>query len=311
MSVKKENPNKNAIDPQNGTVRDSSDSVKSFQDLTLADNFLFCQVMRDKSICTEFLNSLLGIRIAELQYVVPENTLDNPRPYRSFRLDVFAKDIQGNAYNIEMQKEKKPALAMRLRSYSAAMDRDLLQRGADYPDLPRNIVVMVCDFDMYGQGLARYQVHRMVDERDCGFLKDFQDGSEIFFLNAKFRVNNVSENIVDFLHLVEGETAATDFGQNVTRQIADVKSDRRLEEQYMTIQEWADELAEEAKEKGFSKGREKGREEGREEGVASALLSVIRNMTAAKCPVETIAQAIGKTVEETAELQKKLTGSET
>lgn len=283
---------------------------KSFQELTLADNFMFCQVMQEKAICTEFLNSLLGIQVAELEYMEPQKEFADAYGFRGLRLDIFVKDTEGNAYNIEMQQKNKPGLKQRIRLYSSAIDRKLLEEGGDYNELPNNIVIMICNFDLFEKGLAKYRVHRVVDERASGVFQDYQDGSEIFYLNAKFKINNVSDNIVDFLNLVEGQSAVTDFGQNVTQQIADVKSDKKKEAVYMTVQEWADEQIAEAKAEARIEGREEGRAEGRAEGTLegkeAALLSVVRNMKNYGATMETIAQAIGKTVEETAEMAKKI-----
>ena len=42
---------------------------KKWEDLTIADNFIFCKVMENESLCKELLEILLGIKIEKINYI--------------------------------------------------------------------------------------------------------------------------------------------------------------------------------------------------------------------------------------------------
>jgi len=48
---------------------------KPFEDLTIADDFMFCKVMQDEAICKEFLEMVLAGKIGKIAYLSPQNTV--------------------------------------------------------------------------------------------------------------------------------------------------------------------------------------------------------------------------------------------
>ena len=48
---------------------------KSFDDLTIADDFMFCKIMQDEGICKEFLEMVLANEIGKIAYLSPQNTV--------------------------------------------------------------------------------------------------------------------------------------------------------------------------------------------------------------------------------------------
>ena len=48
---------------------------KSFDDLTIADDFMFCKVMQNEGICKEFLEMVLSDRIGKIAYLSPQNSV--------------------------------------------------------------------------------------------------------------------------------------------------------------------------------------------------------------------------------------------
>ena len=45
---------------------------KPWEELTFADNFLFCKIMEDESICRQLLEILLPIKIERIEYLSTE-----------------------------------------------------------------------------------------------------------------------------------------------------------------------------------------------------------------------------------------------
>ena len=42
--------------------------IKSYEELTIADDFMFFKVMSDEEMCKELLETILGIKISKLVY---------------------------------------------------------------------------------------------------------------------------------------------------------------------------------------------------------------------------------------------------
>ena len=80
--------------------------IKSFDELTIQDNFIFQKVMLKKSICKAVLERLLDISIKDIVYIQEEKTMDVSLETKSVRLDVFVNDDKGSVFNIEMQTSK-------------------------------------------------------------------------------------------------------------------------------------------------------------------------------------------------------------
>ena len=79
---------------------------KSFDELSIQDNFIFEKVMREKSICKELLERVLEISIRDIAYIETEKTIGSGLDEKGIRLDVYVNDEKGTVYNIEMQTYK-------------------------------------------------------------------------------------------------------------------------------------------------------------------------------------------------------------
>ena len=75
---------------------------KPFEDLTIADDFMFCKVMEYESICKEFLEMLFNAKIEKITYLSSQNTVTANSGAKTVRLDVLVKDGSGTSYDIEM-----------------------------------------------------------------------------------------------------------------------------------------------------------------------------------------------------------------
>ena len=75
---------------------------KAFEDLTIADDFMFCKVMEYEPICREFLEMLFAVKIEKITYLSSQNTVTANSGAKTVRLDVLVKDKAGISYDIEM-----------------------------------------------------------------------------------------------------------------------------------------------------------------------------------------------------------------
>ena len=75
---------------------------KSFEDLTIADDFMFCKIMEHESLCRPFLEMLLTVNIDKITYLSSQNGVITNSAAKTVRLDILVKDDAGTSYDIEM-----------------------------------------------------------------------------------------------------------------------------------------------------------------------------------------------------------------
>lgn len=102
--------------------------VKPWKDVTLSDDYLFSQIMRDGEFCKLFLEMLMGIKIAKVSYLEAQKEENLFPQTKGIRMDVYLEG-DGEIYNIEMQTAHRHNLVKRMRYYHSAMDVDSLLRG--------------------------------------------------------------------------------------------------------------------------------------------------------------------------------------
>ena len=244
-------------------------NMKSIQELTIMDNFMFGAVMIIPENCKGALERSLDIKIARVEVSKERSIVYNPE-YKGVRLDIYAKDEHNTHYNVEMQVLPKPAVEKRARYYHDQIDMELLLSGLPYKELPDAYVVFICDFDPFGAEKYRYTV-----EKNCKEVPglSMEDGSHTVFLSTKgTNKEEVSPELVRFLEFVAAPLSESeeDFEDEYIRKlqasIEEVKASREMGARYMTFEEYIKEEREEAREEGRAEGREEGRVEGREEG---------------------------------------------
>ena len=77
-------------------MQDVAVSVKPWEELTIADNFIFQAVMRKKRCCRRFIESVLGIKVKKITYpVLTEKDIKVRRESKGVRLDVYLPQQQG------------------------------------------------------------------------------------------------------------------------------------------------------------------------------------------------------------------------
>lgn len=110
----------------------------------------------------------------------------------SVRLDVFAKNSTGKAYDIEIKRANEGAGAQRARYNAALMDANETVSGQKKIVLPESYVIFITENNIYGDGLGVYKIERYINGK-----KPFNDGSHIINVNRKYREN---DPIGDLMH---------------------------------------------------------------------------------------------------------------
>ena len=130
--------------------------MKEWKDLTLTDDYLFSQIMKDEEFCKLFLEMLMGIKISKVMYLEAQKEVNLFPQTKGIRMDVYLEG-DDEIYNIEMQTGHKHNLVKRMRYYHSAIDVDSLLRGNPYDQLKKSYVIFICNFDLCGDGFPVYE----------------------------------------------------------------------------------------------------------------------------------------------------------
>ena len=130
--------------------------MKPWKDVTLTDDYLFSQIMKDEDFCKLFLEMLMGIKISKVLYLEAQKEVNLFPQTKGIRMDIYLEG-DDEIYNIEMQTVHKTNLVKRMRYYHSAIDVDSLLRGNPYDQLKKSYVIFICNFDLCGDGLPVYE----------------------------------------------------------------------------------------------------------------------------------------------------------
>jgi predicted transposase/invertase (TIGR01784 family) len=229
----------------------------SLQKLNLENDFLFAKVMCDEEICRKVLEKILDIPIHRVVFPVSQKTIDLLIDSKGIRLDIYANDEDGTVYNCEIQRSNKKNLPKRSRYYQGNIDLDLISRGEPYVSLKKSFVIFICTFDPFSEQRYRYTFRNRCDEN---FTLILGDETIKIFLNTKGRMGDVSAELKEFLFYIEHTTdefaarANSLLVKEIHGKVTEVKQNKKLEVEYMTLLERDRENMEKGIEQGIEKG---------------------------------------------------------
>ena len=225
---------------------------KRFDDLTIADDFMFCKVMQDPALCKKLLSIVLADTIGtitELKY----QTAFEKGSSKGIRLDVWAGDDKGTLYDIEMQTTDQKNLAKRLRYYQSAIDVSTLSKGSDYNDLPDTFIIFFCPFDYVKAGLPMYTFKTVCTQNAHLQLPD---GTTKVILNSTAADKEKNPELKAFLEYMNGKKSENAFVKELEQKIGEIKENDQRRHDYMIMTAFE------------ADAKRMGRLEGRQEGIA-------------------------------------------
>lgn len=237
---------------------------KPWNELTFADNYIFCKVMLDEELCKKFIEILLGIKIAKIEYLNTENQIENYYDSRGVRLDVYVKDSD-RIFDIEIQTGDYDDLLLRARYYQSASDVATTKRRTMFRKLKESYILFVCVDDPFGADIPIYT-------RSMKFLEtdkvSYNDKSHAVFYNAS-AYNKVTDNeeLKAVLRFVYENKSQSKYTDQLEVSSKNAKSRSEWEDDYMYFQDILEEEKELAREAGHAEGLETGLAEGRQAGL--------------------------------------------
>ena len=286
------------------------DLVKKFENLTIQSDFIFKKVMSRKRICIHLLEELLQIKIADINYLEAEKSLEPDYTSRGIRLDIIVEDDNNTHYNLEMQvkNNKNPhtkafVLPKRSRYYQALLDIDLLQQGQEYDRLPPTYVIFICVFDFFDEGNYVYTFKKRCLEN---LELELPDEATTMLLNTKGTHGNISKDIKSFYDYVNNHILTTDFTKQIDDEISYLKLDTKVRREFMLMEaRLLDERREgiaEGEVIGFAKGKDIGIAEGEAiglaKGEANANIATAKRLLNIGLSVQDIAKATTLPIEQ-------------
>ena len=203
---------------------------------------------------------------------------------RSVWLDVLATDQDGKMYNIEIQRSDKGADAKRARYNSSMIDAKVMEKGADFDELPESYVIFVTENDVLGNGEAIYHIDRFIQENG----EYFGDEAHIIYVNGTYRGDDLLGRLME-------DFCCTEPSKMYYNVLKDRVSYFKENKEGVAIMCRA-----------IEEMRNQEREEGRAEGRAEERVLVIEKMLSKHMAMEEIIDICDCDMQEIQEVQKKI-----
>ena len=261
--------------------------TKSWDELTFADNFLFCKILESEpEICRQLIELLLGIKIDHLEIPHSEKTLRELPGAKGVRFDVYTKD-DNRIFDLEIQTTDTKNLPERTRYYQSIIDMDNLQKGENYKNLKDSYVIFLCLTDVFNRGLPVYHFENLCQQDKSIKLND--RAYKVFF-NAESCDKMRDGEVKDFLKFLRGEKAGSDFVRRLREKVEFAKRNMEWRRNYMT---WEQEILYQ-------------RSEAFEEGAQQNALANAKNLLGEGVSPETIARCCSLPLEQVLALKEEL-----
>ena len=243
------------------------------------------------------MEELLQIKIADINYLEAEKSLEPEYTSRGIRLDIIVADDRNTHYNLEMQVKnnknpdtKKHVLPKRTRYYQALLDIDLLQNSQEYDLLPPTYVIFICVFDFFAKGNYVYTLKkRCLEDLEL----ELPDEATTIILNTQGTHGNISKDIKSFYDYVNNHVINSDFTKQIDDEISYLKLDTKVRREFMLLEA---RLLDE---------RREGKAEGRIEGKAEEKNAIATLMLAKGCySLQEISELTKLSIEDIEDIEK-------
>ena len=270
--------------------------------ITIKNNFLFQETLRNKSLCKQLLERVLHIQVKTIRYMETEKTMKAQLSSKNTRLDVYVEDKDGNVADIEMQttdtksvinydeRDEKTIireLPLRTRYYQNIIGTNMLRKGMHYRELKKAYVIFICTFDPFGAGLPVY--HFTYRCKENGNLQ-MGDLTENIFLNVKAADKTDDEELAAFLRYVNGQKPDSSFTKKLDEEATRIKNNDDWRLKAMTLDMEIKDMK--------KREREKGKQEGVKAGKQERTLEIAKAMLADGMDVSKVAKLTNLSVKE-------------
>ena len=274
----------------------------NFEQIGITNDVMFGSVFQNVEDCKELLQRILHLRIVELTIVEGQKQMNRNLSGKGIRLDIYARDGEGNSYDIEMQLTDTGELDLRSRYYHSEMDSYQIRKGMKYQYLKQSIVIFVCGFDLFGENRSLYTFETICRENTGLRL---QDKRKTIFVNIHGDRAGLDEATINLLDYFKTGTPQDTYTRGLQDRVEAIRSDDEWRENYMTIEMKMEQRYEQGRKQGLEEGREQGLELGEQNGRLQERISLIQRMIEMNYSREEIL-ALGYSEAEYEEVEKRL-----
>lgn len=229
--------------------------VIDFEKIGIINDRMFGTVFRNEKECKELLQRILGIHIVEIA-IVAQMSVEGSFYGKGIRLDIYAKDENGNVYDIEMQTTLEESLSLRSRYHHSEMDVHQLKKSELYTKLKKSIVIFICTFDLFEDNRCIYTFESTCQENPEIKLDDKRT---TVFVNVNGERTGLSEELVRLLDYFKTGIPTDAYTKELQEEVEEARQDDDWRENYMTLEM----MMQDKYEKGWEEGRTEGRTESR------------------------------------------------
>lgn len=237
--------------------------MKSWNELTFSDNFLFCKILEDESLCRELIEILLHTKIKKIIYNKTERQIEPGFNSKGIRMDVYLED-SNKIYDIEMQTSHYSELPLRVRYYQGAMDLSKIKKRSHVTELKETYILFICKDDPFKAGIPVYTIENKIKESP---KTHYNDKTHRVFYNCSAYNYEKDKDLKGLLEYISTNNVTTDFSKKLENSVTDAKTNNDWEDSYMFLSGW---LEDELK-TGMQQSRKQGLQEGLKEGLQQGL----------------------------------------
>ena len=160
-------------------------------------------VFSDPEATQYVLRILMGKPDLVVETDIPEYRVSKLGSHDSI-LDVYARDGSGTVYHIEVQLADNDNHILRVRTYSAMIDSDLLDKGKKYDELPDAYVFYISLHDFMNLGEPIALVRSYIGKKNV----PYNDGKYIYYVNASVDDGSDVADLMDYFKSADPNDAS-------------------------------------------------------------------------------------------------------
>ena len=234
--------------------------AKAYEELELKDDFMFSVIMRDPKYVKPFLETILRIKIAKIEYPEVQKNIDIAAGAKGIRLDVYVEDEKHTVFNLEMQTTTARNLPKRMRYYQGMIDLNILNKGESYNKLKKSYVIFICNYDPFRKGRCFYRFENVCVDDPSLKLED--DSVKIMINPYGNDTKQFGKGFAALMNFLKNGQISDTYTESLKDEITEVKVSEEWRRRYMKLLIRDQENIELGKEIGEKLGKEVGKELG-------------------------------------------------
>lgn len=267
---------------------------KSYDELTITDDYMFEKVMKNESICRRTVEVLLGIKISKIILHETQKQTDIDYESHGVRFDVYLED-ETTIFEVEMQTTDEGNIPLRSRYYQSMIDVNSLKKGQKYKQIKSSVVIFICMFDPFKKDECVYTAKTILENYP---EVNFNDRRQIKIYNVSaFEKLNAQRDkerrsLMEYFSTKEKGEKPSQLILDIENEIGTARHNQNWRQEYASYRMKMEDVFDVAQKAGFS------------EGYNSGIKTVAKTMLKEGDDLEKIARIVDLPVDEILKLKE-------